>query len=234
MIDAGTDRESDSLLESTFNAPSSDANPPYKNKNWIKRSGPPPETVEAELVTRPVASNVGSIVSASSPGSPLMTGTADLLRRPLSHEYPQGLPGSSTPPCQQVEVNPAAEVPASDYAPDSQESELLSKTGGPTCLPELLAVPSKVEAVPAPEPYDEVVASVISPYEGHETGEKSLTNEEMDTFHRFLVKAIPTPETGFGATAPGLTCELHEMITEHVVTLVSSWFIRDGLDPERP
>lgn len=81
---------------------------------------------------------------------------------------------------------------------------------------------------------DEIDASAASPLENRGSEEFTLSEEEMSTLHRFLGQAMQTLEAGFRTTASNLVRQLHELVMEHIDTLVCSWLTRSWVDPDHP
>lgn len=81
---------------------------------------------------------------------------------------------------------------------------------------------------------EEVDASVV-PVEGDRTTEQvTFSDSEIGTLHRFLGRLVPVPEEGFGSTEPELARQLHELLGDHVDSMVRDRFSRSGFDPSRP
>lgn len=171
----------------------------------------PPPTIEASPAPEPPHGNLDCSDTPSSSGSlksptpPTSVTSVERAESAWGNPFPRGRDGEA----------PTAAVPASP-------------------LPGHEALPMNAETAPAPESLEEIDVRT-APFVGERVIENvTFSDDEMAVLHRFLGKVMPTPEAGFGSTAPDLARHLSEFLGDHVATLVRERLDHHGFDPDRP
>lgn len=167
----------------------------------------------------------------SSPASSPLPAEVDPTEKFVDVEYPPGHSRSPTPPCEQSNVY--RDEPALSFV-DLQHSRGLTPLAAATDSPsqECEALPFSSGSATATDHLEELGPSGDLCAEKRTTENVTFTNDKMGALHRFPGRVLAAPETCFGSTAPELAHQLHEVIGDHVDSVVRDLFLRHGFDPD--
>lgn len=226
IVDLDTPHESAASFEISFAAsPAHRSEDPSWDRNLSARPASP-----AEPGPHPAGVSSSGCVdypgSSSSPSSPSVTNDVVTMGRGFEDGDASASLRSPTPPWEQPEMDRVHQGPSCSSFP-------LHSSGATPA--EALRAASPQEPATSPPVLEELdVREGLGDGEEHVSEQVTFSAEKIGTLHRFFGRVMPTPEIGFGTTAFELARQLHELLEDHVSSVVRDRFARHGFDPDRP